>query len=458
VLADVTDEPYVDAASPVIEAAPDPGRAVGLGIRAAVLVLFLNAASGVELARGLGLRDRGALAAAMLWPMVAGQLGTLGIEESMMYHVAREPKRAGHLLGSGLSLVAVQSAVFGVITAAIIPIVLARQGTGVVVSALIFSLYIPLYIASITLNAVLNGLHRYSWFQAVRVAVGVILITVQTLLLVTGNLSVRSVVILWIPCLVLINLYVAWLLRRAGVGRLSSDRATMRRLFAYGIRSHASTVPSALNQNLDQLLISAFLTARQLGVYVIAVTMSTMTAVVGGAVAYATLPNVARLPDGPERAALARRMISLALLISAAVSLPVLLLAPLLIKIFFGSAFLGASDVARILMVGAVALTTNRALEAVLRGVGRPLEAGVAELIALGATAIGLAALLPTLGILGAGIASVIAYLVSMAWMTRRATRALGISATRLLNPDWSVLAPLAERLRTAVGRARHGD
>jgi O-antigen/teichoic acid export membrane protein len=432
------------------ERAPRPNarRAAGLILRTSLVLQLIGSATGIELARGLGVHHRGALAAAMLWPILAGGLGTLGIEESTTYHVAREPDRAAKLTGSALSLCALQALLFGAVALAIIPIVLRRQPTGVVVSASIYALYVPLYMVSVTLNSVLNGLHRYEWFNFVLLTIALLTLGAQTLLLALGAMSVRTLVIAFLVTQAATTLYVAWLVRRAGVRKLSTDGATMRRLFGYGIRSHASTVPSTLNYSLDQLVISVFLSTTQLGLYVVAVTMSSFTVLIGASVAKAILPNVASHPPGPGRDVLARRLISATLIISALISVPILALASPLITILFGHSFAHAASVARILVVAAVALSTNRALEAVLRGVGRPLDAGVAEFVALGATAVGLATLLPTLGILGAGLASLDAYLVSMVYMTRRATRSLGVTQVQLLTPDADAVTAFAGRVR----------
>jgi O-antigen/teichoic acid export membrane protein len=437
-----------ELAAPERAPRPNARRAAGLILRTSFVLQLIGSATGIELARGLGVHHRGALAAAMLWPMLAGNLGTLGIEESTTYHVAREPERAAALTGSALSLCALQSLLFGAVALAIIPVVLQRQPTSVVVAAWIYSLYVPLYMVSVTLNAVLNGLHRYEWFNVVLLTIALLTLGAQTLLLALGVMTVHTLVIAFLLTQAATTLYVAWLVRRAGVRRLSADRATMRRLFAFGIRSHASTVPSTLNYSLDQLVISAFLATTQLGLYVVAVTMSSFTVLVGAAVAKAILPNVAGRSAGPDRDLLARRLISATLIMSALISVPILVLASPLISILFGHSFAHAAGVARILLVAAVALSTNRALEAVLRGVGRPLDAGIAEFVALGATAVGLATLLPTLGILGAALASLAAYLISMVYMTRRATRSLGITQMQLLTPDHDAVAAVLGRVR----------
>lgn len=444
-------EPATDATG----ATPNVRRALGLSLRTSLAVQIIGSISGIELARGLGVNDRGALAAAMLWSLVAGNVGALGIEQATTYYVAREPKASGRLIGSGLVLCAIQSAAFGLLTLAIIPLVLSKQPDDVVVSALIYSLYIPLNMFAVMLNAVLNGLHRYSWANGVRLAVSIAVITVQTALLIMGEMSVRLLVIGFTCCYLANLLLVVFLIRRARPGRISWDRPTTRKLFAYGIRSHASTVPAALNQNLDQLLISAFLTTSQLGVYVVAVTMTSFTALIGGSVAYATLPNVAALPEGPQRAVLARRLTSLTLVVSAAISLPLIALTPRLLRLLFGEGFVEGTDVARILLVAAIALSTNRALEGVLRGLGKPLEAGLAEIVALGATCVALAVLLPTIGLIGAGLASLVAYLVAMVYMVQRTTRTLGITPMHLVTPDRESLAALAALAGKVMGKAR---
>jgi O-antigen/teichoic acid export membrane protein len=241
-------------------------------------------------------------------------------------------------------------------------------------------------------------------------------------------------------------MYTTSLVRKAGVGGLRVEGKMVRKLFGYGIRSHASTVPATLNFSLDQLIISIFLTTTQLGVYVVAVTMSRFTALIGASVAKAILPNVASQAEGPERALLSRRLVSATAIMSAIVTLPVLVAAPWLIHLFFGHGFVAGGGAARILLVAAIALSTNRALEAVLRGVGMPLDAGIAEFVALGATAAGLAIFIPLLGLNGAALTSLIAYLVSTAYMTRRATKALKISSFQLLTPDREAVAAVRSR------------
>jgi O-antigen/teichoic acid export membrane protein len=423
-------------------------RAVKLTLRASLIVQVLNMVSGIELARGLGVAGRGELAAAMLWPSVIGVIATLGLEESMIYHVARARRSLSRLVGSGLALCTLQSLAFTAVTLALVPLALHKHASQTVVSSLIFSTFVSMNMFAVTLNAVLNGLHRYGWYNAVRLSIGAGVVACQTVLLATGVFSVRAIVIAIASCYVA-NAVLVWVLvRRVVGGPVRADRQTAREIFAYGIRSHAGTTSSFLNQRLDQLVISAFLTARQLGLYVVAVTLTLLPPLLGGSVAAAALPNIASLDTHEEQVLLARRLISFTMIASALLALPFIVFAPLFVKLFFGHAFVAGADITRITSVASITLATNRVLEAVLRGVGRPLAAGLAEIVALGATVVGLATLLPALGLIGAAWASLLAYVVSGAWMTWRLRRVLGVPVARLLTPDRDGVQMVTRRLR----------
>jgi len=414
------------------DAAPRTRRALGSTFGASLVTQLINTATGVILARSLGVTDRGELAAALLWPRVLGILSTFGLEESATYHVAREPRRAGTVLGSGLVLWARQSLAFAVLCAVLVPLALGHHGHATVISGLIFVSFIPLNGLGILLNGVLLGQERYAAYNRVRLGAAVLLLAIQVGLVAIDAMTVRRMVWGYVVAYALTALILVGLVRRV---RPRRDPATVRSLFGYGIRSHASTMSSQLNQRLDLLVISAFLSARQLGLYVIAVAFTSMTGLVGLSVARVALPSVARIAESDERTALARRLVSLTLLASVAVAVPVVVFAPQLVDLFFGSAYRPATDVTRVLVVATIAFSLSRAIEAVLRAVGRPLDAGIAEIVALGATFVGLAVLVPVLGIVGAGLASLLAYAVACVWMTRRAARALELRWPLLFIP-----------------------
>ncbi len=420
---------------------PSSGRGLSVSFIASAGVLAINISTGVLLARALGPSQRGLLAAVLLWPTILGNIGVLGLLEAATYHVARGTSPAGTVLGSGLVLVLLQALLFTLLCAGLIPLVFAQRGAHALTDAYVFLPYIPLNIATLFLAGVLNGRQRYASVQALRVTVVLLTAVLLFGLLVAGSLTLLHAVVSYLLAATGTLLLGIWLLIRSEPLALHFSRQLIRQLFAFGIRSHASNVSSQFNQRLDQLVISAFLAPFKLGLYVIAVTLTSLASLVGESVTWIALPVIAALEPGEERTRTACRFVSLTLLVSALSSLPILIFISPLIDLFFGHAYHGAANVSRLLLVGVVLFATNRAFEAVLRGVGRPLDAGVAELIALGATCGGLAALLPLLGLLGAAITSALAYGVSSMWMASRVAAALGV-------PTRSLYAPARGELR----------
>ena len=72
---------------------------------------------------------------------------------------------------------------------------------------------------------------------------------------------------------------------------------------------------------------------------------------------------------------------------------------------------------------------------ALARGIGRPLDAGVTAGLALVVTVLGLAIFLPMYGLMGAAVASLLAYLLSTGWMLHKVRRALGVTTRSLILP-----------------------
>ena len=121
----------------------------------------------------------------------------------------------------------------------------------------------------------------------------------------------------------------------------------------------------------------------------------------------------------------------------------------------FGPTVDASTRVARILIFASLPLGTNMLLSIGFRAFNRPLTPGAAEIVSLGATAIGLLLLLRRLGPEGAAWASLAAYSVTCAFLFSRTWTQLGIAPRDLLAPsrrDWLDVRALL--LRRAPERA----
>jgi O-antigen/teichoic acid export membrane protein len=391
----------------------------------------LNVLTGVLLARNLGPSGRGELAAILLWPGLFVTVGSLGVDDSIAYHTARRTAPVRAIVGTAATLWAVQSAVVVAVGAALVPLVLGHYGSHATYLALLYLASTPLLLVVAYVMSLLRGLQRFGAFQVLRLSQ--VVVTAAGLVVFAGlaSLSVGGAVAVYVGSYTVVGAAALVLLRRAHAQRPTFDRGLARALFGFAVRSHTSNVSSLFNERLDQLMISVFLAPVQLGLYVVAVTITSLTSLVGQSVSMVALPLVAAEQPGPARAAMVRRYVRLTIFGATALTVPVIALTPQVIDVFFGDAFAPAVVVTRVLLLAAVVLTTTRLVQSMLKAAGRPLDAGVSEFVALVATVAALAVLLPWLGILGAGIASLLAYSVSAVWTFSRASSALGFSSVR---------------------------
>ena len=417
------------------------GRPVASSVAATALIQLLAALTGILLARTLGPSGRGALAAVVLWPTMLWTIGNLGLVDSVTFLSARRAAPQRSIVSTSLGLALAQSVVLILVGLVIVPIALASQEASVIRDCLIFLASIPTSLVTLYLASELNGAHRVVAFNIVRVsvfagnAVGVVFLVIDS------NLTVTSAMLAYLLSQLVTTLVAFALVLPSLEGRISlPERPLAREMLAYGWRSQLSSISNLLNERVDQLVISIVLAPASLGLYVVAWTLTSLSGLIGYSVSLAALPAVAKADTPLDRQAKAHEYVFLTALATTAVVIPLLALTPEILRIVFGPDFVGATDVTRILLIASIALGTGRVLEAALKGVNRPLDAGISEGAGLAVTAVGLALLLPILGLEGAAITSLLAYSTTAVVALRRANRALGTTRAQLLKPEgWRV-------------------
>jgi O-antigen/teichoic acid export membrane protein len=412
---------------------PGRTRPFTLSLTSSLAIQGFNAATGVLLARLLGPAGRGELAAIIVWPSVLAAVGSLGVTEAVTYETARGSSPVKSVVGSSFVIAAVQALVLALVGVFLVALIHHGDEPRIIRPSFLYLAFIPLNLLAIYAAAVLNGLRRFFAFHALRLMV--IAVTAGGIIVVATNktLTVEAAVVIYLIANALTAAATMVVLARRGVLSVTCDSATVRRLLRFGIRSHTTSLASMLNERLDQLVISVFLTPAKLGLYVIAVTMTSATTMIGQATASIVVPVLASLEDHTARIAIATRYVSWVLIGSTCMAIPMLASTPTLIRILFGEEFLGAVPVTRVLLIATIFFSVNRVIAAVLNAVGRPLDAGIAESLSLMATVAGLTLLLPRLELIGAGLTSLVAYCSTTAWMTSKAARALKVAPSALL-------------------------
>lgn len=421
--------------------------ALSLGVTFAIQGLTL--VTGILLARELGPEGRGALAAVVLWPSLLAIIGSLGLSDALTFSAARREADRGALVGTAIGLALVQSAVLVGIGFVLEPIVLHRYDQSTITSAYLMLAFIPLSMAALCLMGALNGQGRMVDYHLLRGLVFLLTLLAVAAQAATDELTVRGGVLAYVVANAL-TFGVAYVRAAQRRPPLRFERPLARRLLAFGVRSHASNVTVVLNARLDQLLVSLFLAPRLLGLYTVAATLSLAVSLVGASlapVALATIPGESSLAVRRQRAC---ALTSTTVILSVAIVVPLLLILPQAIELAFGQPFRPAADAGRILLLAGAVMSLNRTLGGVLKGIGRPLDAGLAELVALATTMASLAILLPLFDLPGAAGASLAGALVSALLLLRRTTGSLGVSVRDLVLPSPATMGQVRAILRRA--------
>jgi O-antigen/teichoic acid export membrane protein len=395
-----------------------------------VAVLGLGMAGSVLLARWLLPTGRGEIAAAMLWPVLLTYLGSLGLIDAIVYFSAMPEAQLDAIYGTSLALAIAQSAIIVPIGFAVMPWVLASQEPGVVQASRLYLMLVPLSLMTQYGSSILQGrvlLVAVNWLRLI-VPVGYLLGTV--LLHFIGELTIVSIIVLHLALNAFGLLGTLLLLRQAGIGshvRVSPILA--QQMLTYGLKVQVGVVMQGANLRLDQLLMAAWVTPAQLGLYVVAVSASSLTQPLTIAVRTVIMPSIVRLEDPNMRLAYLRISFQRYWLLSLLYILPLGATFFWALPFVFGADFRSAIWPAEVLLLGSLCMGAKEVLATGARALGNPWLGSKAEIIAFVVTVVLLVLLLPKLGIMGAAIASLGAYSTSLCMIV------YGIQKTNALAP-----------------------
>jgi O-antigen/teichoic acid export membrane protein len=224
-----------------------------------------------------------------------------------------------------------------------------------------------------------------------------------------------------------------------GIGALSADKTAVQALFStqipFAIRSSSAALMTFLAARIDVFIVAATLSASSLGNYTLALACGELMWQIGRAMSWSAYGRVATTPFATA-AALTAKVTRLVLAIELAAGLVAFIAGPAVFTAVYGSAFADAGPVLRFLIPGMTLYAADSILTYFISvKVGRPgiilrIEAATFALCAVGSlTTVG------RFGMIGPGIATTIAYVISFAAKSYLFIRATGMSAASLLIP-----------------------
>ena len=421
-------------------------RHLALSLATRLTMIALRLVRNVLLARLLGPADRGIFALLAALPDMIVAVTSGGLTSAVAFHAARQRGMGpllAHILVQGCALAGVLTllVLLAIHSLGSLPEFAERLGPWVWV----LLIAVPVVIGKNALLVLHNADGRVGPFNSLRLleSLGPLLLFVA-LWALFPYAALEAAIGSWLIGLVMVVVVgICWL------GRFHRLRPRWQRdeqgaLARYGLRSHPEVLFQQVLLRADYLLIGMLLPAAELGYYAMASAAVELLLIVPEAVTTPLMKRLLQQGEGMER------LTPLALRLTASVMLLACILMALLgewlIVTLFGDSYAPASVALLALLPGVFALCYASILRLDLLGKQRPGTLSLITGVAAGVNLLLNLWWIPGWGILGAGLASSLAYVLAATAMLWQFCRLSGVAWWRtlfLLPEDLSMLRSL---------------
>jgi len=414
------------------------------------IIQVVNILTGLLAARLLGPEGRGELAEIMLWPGLLIEFGILALSDALLYRAATRSAAPKTLFATIMFLGAILSAILIVVGYFVIPFALIGESMRLEATVHLYIVaYIPIYLFALFVATMFQGHLDIKGWNVVRLIVGTGYLGFILLLWATGNVGVNGFAFAFIAGTALSGLVgLVWLWRKGWVA-WKPDFGTAKDLLGYGLRVHVGEIVNSARQRVDQAAVAIFLSAHDLGLYAVALTVANGPMILVNTIAGIAFPKISAAPDKTEKLRIFGIYLRLAMVMSAGSAVVLAVLAEFLVPLIFGQDFYRSATISQIMLIGLPFFAAKLMFIQALNAFDRSLSIGRAELIGLIGAAGALALFLPTMGLEGAAWAMVVANVVAMVAMAATLGNTIEAKLLPLFRPtheDWSALRRLTRR------------
>jgi O-antigen/teichoic acid export membrane protein len=386
--------------------APKPGhgiKAVVQSVASKVLILGLQAGTGILTARALGPAGRGELAAMILWPLFIASVTTLGVPSSLIYHLRHRPEDRAKLIANGLVMATLLGIVAAAVASLVLPWWLRQYSSSVIAAAEWFLITVPLCSMTLAGRAVLEASHEFSSSNAIQTLTPLVTLVALLVFLVTHRIDPYTAAIAYIAASIPVFAFMLVRVRRVGLAATEIRFSIFRQIFGYGVRSYGIDVLGTLALQVDQVLVVSLLSPGAMGSYVVVLSLSRMLNLFQNSVVMVLFPKAAGLSteDVVTMTGRAARISGLATAICAVL---VCITGPSLLRILYGQEYVSAVGALRILVLEVVLSGATFVLAQAFMALNRPGIVTILQAVGLSLSIPMMLWLIPRYGIYGAAI------------------------------------------------------
>ena len=372
---------------------------------ARILILALNMGTGIITARFLGPQGRGEQAAIILWPQLLAFLMTLGLPAALRYNLKRYPEEKSELFSATLLLsigLGILASLLGIL---FIPQWLGHQYSAEVVHvAQWFMITAPVGVFWANMVAALEATDDFSTANQGQYLTPLFTLVMLLVLLVTRSLTPITTSLAYILAGLPIFFWILIRLWKRFRPRWHNLGVQYKRLLSYGLRAYGIDLLGTLGSQVDQALVVGLLSPTSMGLYAVALSLSRMLDVFQSAIITVLFPKTAARPI-EEVIALTGRAARIGMACSLLAAIGAMLVVPMLLHLLYGSKYVGALPVFRILAIEVVIGGTTWVLAQTFMALGRPGNITIMQGIGLGLTVPLMLVMIPAYGLIGASLA-----------------------------------------------------
>jgi stage V sporulation protein B len=409
-------------------------RFVTMNVMGEAIASVIGFGTSIALARWLGPADRGLLALMLAVSGLALYLTGVGLPWAAVYYATRPEGSPRTILGNGLFHATVLTAVL-VPAAWLANEVIAdafghgRGGMSWVLAAAL----VPIVFMDWTTHGQLQGMLRFGRYNVLTVlskaiyAVCVVILVGELGLGVAGGLIATGVLS------IVMILGALKTILESRPPRL--DLRLYRVMLRYGSRVQIGSIFQQAIARLDIVILQLFRPLSEVGYYVVAQTIGELVLILTGAFQMSVMPLVSHYEGDARQASASADSLRHHGILTAFATLANVVFGSVVILFVYGPRFRPAIFPMLVLLPGVWFMGMGRVIQGDLAGRGRPGLASQLAGLAAGVTIALDFALIPPFGVIGAALASVVAYAtygVASLWALHRVS---GIPVRELVVP-----------------------
>ncbi|MGP1384737.1 MAG: lipopolysaccharide biosynthesis protein [Thainema sp.] len=371
------------------------------------LIIGVNMGTGVITARFLGPEGRGEQAAMILWPIFLANVLTLGLPSAVVYNFRKHPENRSKFFAAAL-LIGTFAGFFATAVGIIfMPAFLKNYSDPTIQFARLLMFNAPIALVQLIILSALEANEEFSASNRLRLLIPSITLFLLVGLLVTNTLNPYTSALAYILNGVPVFLWTLIQLYRKIKPKWNHIYQATRLLIGYGIRSYGINLLGALATNIDQALVIGFLSPTAMGTYVVALSLSRILNIFQNSFSTVLFPKAAARPIN-EIIDMIGRATRLNLVAMILIGAMVIIFSQLLLKILYGSEFIDAALVLKILTIQVVLNGTTMMLAQAFMASGSPGVVTVLQGIGLALNVPLMLVLIPSMGLIGAGLSLLI--------------------------------------------------